>query len=204
MDNKLSLEASAGGEACDTITNEKVQQSEKKNKGNVETAGVPKGSNFKERGLSALECGLWVDCKFLVGEDEEEIEACSIVLSLASPVFAAMFFGSMPEKEPVKVPDVEPEVFQLLLQFIYAHEVQISSNEEAAKLMVAADKYMLPDLIKTCSEFFTQNINGNDMKDLCDMLNTATLFNREDMKKVALKFHCAPPWRKVLNSTLHT
>jgi hypothetical protein len=38
------------------------------------------------------------------------------VLARSSPVFDAMFFGSLPEEKEIRVIDVEPSVFALLLR----------------------------------------------------------------------------------------
>lgn len=69
-----------------------------------------------ERGSYLLETGLWSDCKFIVGQEahQEVVEGHKIFLAMSSPVFQAMFFGGMAEKnEPIPIKDVQPKAFKV-------------------------------------------------------------------------------------------
>ncbi|XP_069685573.1 BTB/POZ domain-containing protein 6-A-like [Periplaneta americana] len=130
-----------------------------------------------ERGLEALEKGLAADCKFLVGEEKEEIAACKALLAIASPVFEKQFYGSIAEKDPVELLDIEPDAFKKLLQYIYTHRVDIISSEEALELIKVAHKYWLSDLIEICVVYYLDNLKEDDIKGLCDILNISVLYD---------------------------
>ncbi|XP_069686011.1 TD and POZ domain-containing protein 3-like [Periplaneta americana] len=132
-----------------------------------------------ERGLEALEKGLAADCKFLVGKEREEIVACKVLLAITSPVFEKQFYGSIGEKDPVELLDIEPGVFKKMLQFIYSRRVGIVSREEALDLIKVAHKYWIYDLIKICMVYYLDNLDKKDMKGLCDILNVSVLYDLE-------------------------
>lgn len=77
---------------------------------------------ISERGQYLLETGQWSDCKFIVGQEphQQTLEAHKLFLAMSSPVFEAMFFGGIPEKNDViPIRDVQPEAFKAMLEYIY-------------------------------------------------------------------------------------
>nr|XP_020165427.1 BTB/POZ and MATH domain-containing protein 3-like [Aegilops tauschii subsp. strangulata] len=68
---------------------------------------------------SMLEDGRGADVTFRVGSHKFLGHRC--VLAARSPVFSAQFYGPMAEKDKprVKVVDVEPAIFQMMLRYIY-------------------------------------------------------------------------------------
>lgn len=75
---------------------------------------------MEQRCVYLLTTGLWSDCTFVVGTEtnQEVIEAHKLVLAMASPVFEALFFGGLSERNNPIVPitDVQPDAFKALLQ----------------------------------------------------------------------------------------
>lgn len=72
--------------------------------------------DIKSRGQYLLETGKWADCNFLVGQ---QMLAChKLILAMASPVFEAMFYGSLANsgEEPIPILDVQPDAFKALLE----------------------------------------------------------------------------------------
>lgn len=42
-----------------------------------------------------------------------------MILSMASPVFEAMFYGGLAESNsPIEIPDVQPDAFSAMLQWV--------------------------------------------------------------------------------------
>ncbi|XP_057319116.1 speckle-type POZ protein-like isoform X2 [Microplitis mediator] len=74
----------------------------------------------------------------------EKFKAHKFILSTRSPVFFAMFTHEMKEKRDseVAIPDIEPEIFRKMLEFIYTDEIN-NLDTDAADLLEAADKYQL-------------------------------------------------------------
>ena len=78
------------------------------------------GKKFLECNSYMLDNHLYCDVKFHVGKAGRLISAHTYVLARRSSIFAAMFYGSLPEtSDVIVVSDIEPEVFDILLKYIY-------------------------------------------------------------------------------------
>ncbi|XP_063795446.1 actin-binding protein IPP isoform X2 [Pseudophryne corroboree] len=82
-----------------------------------------------------------------------------LVLAASSPYFAALLSGWMKESSEnvVHIQDVEPGIFQLLLDFIYSGSVNIST-ENVQELMTAADMLQLNHVVELCCDFLKEQI----------------------------------------------
>lgn len=66
-----------------------------------------------------LKMGKWADCRFLVGSDNNQqmVHGHKLILAMSSPVFDAMFYGTLPEKnDPIPILDVQPDAFVTFLE----------------------------------------------------------------------------------------
>ena len=78
------------------------------------------GKNVLECNKYMLDNRLYCDVKVQVGKAGKLISAHKYVLASRSSVFAAMFYGGLPEtSDVIVVSDIEPEVFDILLRYIY-------------------------------------------------------------------------------------
>lgn len=108
-------------------------------------------ASIKERNKSMVNNSLLSDVTFLVQDNwsnkEIKVYAHKYVLSIASPVFFAMFYGAMASDGPQKVrlPDCDADSFKEFLSFVYCDEVNIS-EENVVQLLYLAKKYMVPSL----------------------------------------------------------
>ncbi|KAL3073504.1 hypothetical protein niasHS_017071 [Heterodera schachtii] len=108
-----------------------------------------------------LNTGEKADVHFLVGEKKELLPAHKRILECASDVFEAMFrFDSQNGKaekasadSPIVVPDIEAEVFRVMLSFIYAQDSSGLNGHNAMALLYAAKKYNISGLIKACLDY---------------------------------------------------
>ena len=110
------------------------------------------------------------------------------ILAARSPVFAAMFGHETAENLSgiVNVSDVEPEVFEELLHFIYTGRVSTERWQEmAARLLIAADKYLLRNLVLECENFLIEEMSGENCTEL---LSLAENYSLKNMKQSALDF----------------
>jgi speckle-type POZ protein len=117
-----------------------------------------------------------------------EFPAHKNILSARSDVFTAMF--QHPTKEnltnQIKIEDIEPDVFQELLRFIYTGRVQVDKLEVmAAGLFIAADKYLLDQLKLTCENHLLHHMSPENCVFL--LLN-GDLQNPTELLKEAAKF----------------
>lgn len=76
-------------------------------------------AKIKHRGAYLFKHGTWADCRFLVGSESNQqlVSGHKLLLAMASPVFDAMFNGTLPEKnDPIPILDVQPEAFIALME----------------------------------------------------------------------------------------
>ena len=117
------------------------------------------------------------DVNFRIGGSE--FPAHKIILVTRSEVFAAMFQHPMEERSTnqVKIEDIEPDVFQELLRFIYTGRVSTATMESmAAGLLIAADKYLLDELKNECENHLLHHMSPDNCVVLLlhgDLLNPA-------------------------------
>ncbi|XP_057318272.1 speckle-type POZ protein B-like [Microplitis mediator] len=120
------------------------------------------------------------DVTFIVGN--EKFKAHKIILSARSPVFSAMFTHKMKENRDNKVaiPDIEPKIFNKLLEFIYTDEIN-DLDMDAVSLLEAADKYQLLTLKSLCEKSVSKSVsidNAIALMILADLHNANQLVER--------------------------
>ena len=96
------------------------------------------------------------------------------ILTMRSPVFAAMFRHPTKEMQSnqVEVKDVDPDVFQEILLFIYTGRTQLTAmNKMAPGILAAADKYLLEDLKIQCETHLNRQMSAETCLELLS-LNT--------------------------------
>ena len=133
-----------------------------------------------------------------------EIGAHKSILVARSPVFAAMF--QHPTKENlsgvVEIPDIEPEVFQEFLRYIYTGQVPLKRMDEvAAELLAAADKYLMKKLKKECEDHLIKRMTPDscikvlamdDAEQTSNLKKTAEDFAR----RYPVKVMATDTWKK--------
>uniref|UniRef100_A0A8D8BLS4 Protein roadkill n=1 Tax=Culex pipiens TaxID=7175 RepID=A0A8D8BLS4_CULPI len=110
------------------------------------------------------------------------------VLSIRSPVFAAMFQSGMQESQQnlITIKDIRPEVVQEVLRFIYTGEV-IGLAKLAHELLAAADKYSLEKLRRMCE---THLMGHLEQETILKTLVLADLYHAQELKDHAIQFIC--------------
>ena len=105
----------------------------------------------------------------------KKIPAHKYVLATASTVFYAMFYGGLANrdlKDPIEVPDVEPEAFLSMLKYIYCDEIDLNPDNVLATLY-AAKKYIVPYLANACVSYLESSLSA---KNACLLLSQSRLF----------------------------
>ncbi len=108
--------------------------------------------------------------------DGREFTAHKNILTVRCEVLAAMFQDPTKENSTnqVKIEDIEPEVFQELLRFI--NSGRLNSLSMAAKLFIAAEKYVLEELSEECKNYLYLQMSPVNCAELIlhgDLLNPA-------------------------------
>jgi speckle-type POZ protein len=119
------------------------------------------------------------------------------ILAMRSPVFAAMFLHPTKEMQSnqVEVNDVDPDVFQELLRFIYIGNAQSTTmNKMASGLLAAADKYLLGDLKSRCE---THLIRQMSSENCLELLSVPTHHPAEHLKKNAIDYFRRYPGKPI-------
>ena len=123
-------------------------------------------STIKERCKAIFNQKLLSDVKFDVclegGSGSKTIPAHKFVLAISSPVFFAMFYGKMAERDCVEIPDCEYESLLEVLRFIYSDEVNINPCN-VMEVLYLAKKYMLPTLAEKCSVYLKENLDASSV-----------------------------------------
>ncbi|XP_019889176.2 BTB/POZ domain-containing protein 2 [Ooceraea biroi] len=144
---------------------------------------------FTERGQYLFETGLWSDCEFIVGQEPEQqiFKGHKLFLVMSSPIFETMV-GSMTEKnDPILIKDVQPKAFKVLLEYIYTEKAELTSFELVCELYYCANRYMLPALVKKCTEYLCSNLSP---KGACRAYELAKLFEKYELMKKCLDIIC--------------
>ncbi|KAL3105081.1 hypothetical protein niasHT_028753 [Heterodera trifolii] len=111
-------------------------------------------ANLSDRMKVLLSTANGADIHFLVGEEKKLFRAHKHILTLSSEVFEAMFrydaqnAKAEEQSKPVKVPDIEPEAFKVMLSFIYADDLSGLNGENAMAVL-----YAVPSGVLTNEEF---------------------------------------------------
>jgi len=100
-------------------------------------------------------------CDTILVAKDCQLKAHSVILAAVSPVFKAAFCtGSFPSGTfQVDLPDVDSEVLQMALDFIYTGELILSSPEYATPRQLSALFSTLQDL-----GLDIEKLNGSEMK----------------------------------------
>ena len=118
------------------------------------------------------------------------------ILAAHSPVFLAMLkknsFKENVQKE-IEINDTDSDVFQELLRFIYSGEIK-NMNDIVYELLVAADKYIIKELLTKCEQYLYSNLNVDNV---INIISLADNYNAINLKKCAINFFIAH--RKVVN-----
>ena len=132
------------------------------------------------------------------------------VLASRSGVFHKMFEIDMKEKEEgrVKISDIEHDVMSDLLAYIYTGcAPQIKSHTE--DLLLAADKYHIPDLVSLCEDELRSNLTPTNVADVVLLADSLQLGSRKSketciyfIKENAEEVYKSESWKKLKESSL--
>ncbi|GBM57770.1 Speckle-type POZ protein B [Araneus ventricosus] len=117
-----------------------------------------------------------------VKTNTKSFPAHKIVLCTRSPVFKAMMTKDMKEKTTncICVDDLEDDIVQQLLIFLYSDNIENLQWENATRLYYAADKYQIGKLKEVCSCFFIENLTTSKA---IELLLLADTHSDGDLKK---------------------
>ena len=128
------------------------------------------------------------DVKLMV--NGKNFHAHKNILAARCSVFATMFKQEMTGNinNTIEINDIDHEVFEEVLRYIYTGETSTLTDEIAMKLLVAADKYKLNRLKIICKVFIDKDLTTDNVTNILIFAdaNSMTL-----LKQKALKFMTA-------------
>lgn len=99
---------------------------------------------------------------YFLFESTERVPAHKILLSSASDVFEAMFYGSLKEEKDIKIVDVSAEAFKDFLKFFYFNNVELNI-ENVAEVMYLGKKYHVEDCLRLGTNLLKINITADNV-----------------------------------------
>lgn len=99
---------------------------------------------------------------FKVDNEIQRVPANKIILAVLSPVFQAMFFGSLPEKGDVVIADADIDGFKEFLQFFYLGELTVTM-ENIETVIRLADKYDIQEYVMASAAFLTNHLTHDNI-----------------------------------------
>merc|ERR1719153_929855 len=119
-----------------------------------------------------------------------------------------MFFGGLAQNDdPIKILDVQPDAFKVMLQYIYTDHINLSSFELVCDICYAAKKYMLPALVEECTKYLWRDLYP---RNACRALEFAKLLEEPVLQEKALQIIThqtldvigEPTWEDIEQTTL--
>ncbi|KAJ6252262.1 btb/poz domain-containing protein [Anaeramoeba flamelloides] len=67
------------------------------------------------------------------------------------------------QKQVVRLPDTNPEIFEIILKFCYSHQInKLINHENALGLLFSANVFQMKELIQICIAFIHDNLNESN------------------------------------------
>ncbi|CAG7824979.1 unnamed protein product [Allacma fusca] len=118
-------------------------------------------ASLTERIGFLLESDIFADVTFNVGEgsSSRRFRAHKLILAISSPVFSAMFYGTIKCEDCISITDCKPDAFRILLQFAYKNELAVGEVQLALDVLYAARKYSMRLLEDECFVYLCGNVS---------------------------------------------
>ena len=142
--------------------------------------------------VEVFNSGILTDVTFEVSYEDNTttFEAHRVFLLAVSPVFRSLFTGPWKDKnEPIKINDVQPEVFKIFLRLLYGDTIEFDDNFTtiAMHLLSLASKYGMKEMGNSLVECMEYNLTAETA---VDALRCADMYQQEyvDFKPGVLKY----------------
>lgn len=122
------------------------------------------------------------DISILVGE--ETFYGHKIILSRC-PYFKAMFTSNMREQTSATIADVAPDVFSVVLSYLYTDQLPATTSVDLIALFTAADRFGVERLKKMCEQAILATIS---IESSCAIFHSADLVSAATLRKRAAEY----------------
>ncbi|XP_041347832.1 BTB/POZ domain-containing protein 2-like isoform X2 [Gigantopelta aegis] len=132
----------------------------------------------------SLENKMFTNVTFKVGREQKNVQAHRQILSIRSGVFEAMFYGPLAEQDEIVIPEVEHDIFEQFLRYLYTDDVTMD-GASVMGLLYVSKKYDVKTLEQKC---LTHLLSSMTSDNVCVILEQAHVFDEEELKEKALTF----------------
>ena len=148
---------------------------------------IPQETSIKKKLKLMYDEQLFTDVQIKVGGNT--FKAHRGVLASHSSVFRRMFEVNMRERREgvVEISDVQPAVMSELLAFFYTGSAP-NTKTLAKDLLLAADKYNVPDLVSQCDRELKTNLTPSNAAEVLLLASTLQLDSSQSLKKSCLNY----------------
>ena len=115
------------------------------------------------------------------------LECHKYVLCCQSDVFEVMFLNDEmieAQSREIKINDIQADTMETLLYFLYHEDVQ-EAKRINAKLLCAAHKYNILELMEFCTEYLKNSVS---VENATEIIISAHLTNKKDLFEIASDF----------------
>ncbi|XP_067129291.1 BTB/POZ domain-containing protein 3-like [Centruroides vittatus] len=122
--------------------------------------------NKNEKIFRYYESGHFVDTLCVVGQspDQKIFKVHRVILAKASHILENMLYNSNMDPEVVlRFPEIEPEIFELLLNYIYIKALIPNTEDQVLKLYKVAHRFDLQLLKANCRGLLKANLNERNV-----------------------------------------
>lgn len=111
------------------------------------------------------------DITFIAGNepDQKKFYSHKLLLSVCSDVFRNMFNDSSNKIDEIHIPEVEPHIFQMVLNYIYTENLETDDMDDAIKIFYVANKYVINELLNASREIIKEKLNSQNVCLVYDM-----------------------------------
>ena len=148
---------------------------------------IPQETSINKKLKLMYDEQLFTDVQIKVGG--KTFKAHRGVLASHSSVFRRMFEVNMRERRErvVEISDVQPAVMSELLAFFYTGSAP-NMKTLAKYLLLAADKYNVPDLVSQCDRELKTNLTPSNAAEVLLLASTLQLDSSQSLKKSCLNY----------------
>lgn len=145
----------------------------------------PVKRDVEYRYTNLLETGQFSDVTLRVGDREFKVHRN--ILATSCDYFMAMFTVGLKEsnQKEIELTDVTPDIFEVILKFIYGGELPEEINVTAKDLLITAGKYGLQAVVTHCENHLSKIVN---LENCVELLVFADTYSQQSLKKALISF----------------
>jgi hypothetical protein len=134
------------------------------------TSSISQTNRFLKNLNDYLDSGTYCDLTFIIGC--EQFPCHRIILASSSPYFQALLTHRFKENNlnSIELRDIEPQIFSLLLHYIYSGQIELDENN-VHELLIASDMFQLDEIVQFCCHYLSISLNEKNVLDIWKIAN---------------------------------